>query len=75
MSRNHKPKRGDKVNDTRRIPHANGVIIALLWTEDGLDEIIVRYDNGTECYDASEFEYTWTDRYGGAYILAEEKRC
>ena len=74
MSRNHKPRRGDKVNDTRRIPHANGVIIRILY-DDGPDEVIVKFDNGIECYDYSEFEFTWTDRYGGAFILDKENRC
>lgn len=73
MSRNHFPRRGDKVNDSRRIPHANGTIIKLLWSDDGLEEIIVKYDNETVFYDADEFVMKWTDRYGGAFILDEEK--
>lgn len=73
MSKKHFPRKGDKVNDSRRIPHANGVITALLWSEDGLEEVAVRFDNGPELYEYSEFEFTWTDKYGGTFILAEEK--
>jgi hypothetical protein len=72
MSRKHFPQRGDKVNDSRRTPHANGFVLRVIF-DDGPDEVIVRFDNGIHNYDYHEFEYTWTDRYGGVFILAEEK--
>ena len=73
MSRNHKVKVGDTVNDSRRIPHANGKVIRLLWDDEGLQEVLVKFDNATVFYDADEFVMKWTDRYGGAFILDEEK--
>lgn len=71
MSSSHFPRRNDKVNDRRRIPHANGFVVRVLY-DDGPNEIIVRYDNGKEVYDYEDFKGTWTDRYGGAFILAGE---
>lgn len=64
----HKVQKGDKVNDKERIPFANGFVIAILYDE-GPSEVLVRFDNGVECYDYTQFEYTWTDRYGGVFIL------
>jgi hypothetical protein len=66
MSRTHKPQRGDKVNDTRRIPNANGFVVRILYDE-GPSEVVVKFDDGTETYDYSEFEYSWTDKYGGVF--------
>lgn len=68
MSTNHKPRRGDKVNDKRRIPYANGFVVRVLY-EDGPSEVLVRFDDGLVFYDYTEFEYTWTSRYGGAFEL------
>ena len=68
MSKNHFPKRGDKVNDTRRIPHANGFVTRVLY-DDGPDEVMVEFDDGTVFYDYSEFEHSWTDSLGGVFIL------
>jgi len=68
MSKNHFPRRGDKVNDTRRIPHANGFVQRVMYN-DGPESVVVRFDNGVEEYDYEEFQYTWTDRYGGVFIL------
>lgn len=68
MSLTHKVRKGDKVNDIRRIPHANGTVIAILY-DDGPAEVIVLFDNGIDTYDYSEFEYSWTDSYGGVFII------
>jgi len=68
MSRKHFPQRGDKVNDIRRIPHANGFVQRILY-DDGPSEVIVKYDDGMVTYDYSEFEYSWTDSMGGVFIL------
>ena len=68
MSLTHKPQAGDKVNDMSRIPHANGVVKAILY-DDGPQEVIVKFDNGVETYDYSEFEYSWTDKFGGVFII------
>lgn len=71
MSKTHKAQRGDKVNDSRRLPKtANGTIIAMLYSDDGPDEVIVLYDQERELYDYSEFQYSWTDAYGGTFILS-----
>lgn len=71
MSKNHIPKNGDKVNDNRRIPHANGTVVRILY-DDGPDEVVVKFDNGIEVYDYDEFRHTWTDRYGGVFLLNGE---
>lgn len=68
MSLSHFPRRGDRVNDSRRIPFGNGFVVRVLY-DDGPDEVIVKFDNGTEFYDFEEFRWTWTDHYGGAFIL------
>lgn len=68
MSSRHKPTRGDKVNDGSRIPYANGTIIRLLY-DDGLSEIVVRYDDTIVHYDAGDFDFAWTDKYGGVWVL------
>lgn len=68
MSISHMPRKGDKVNDGSRIPHANGTIIRLIY-DDGLSEIVVRYDNGVEYYDKEDFDFAWTDKYGGVWVL------
>lgn len=73
VSRTHKPQRGDKVNDTRRIPHANGSVLRILYN-DGPEEVIVRFDDGIETYDYEEFRYTWTDKFGGCFILNNDHR-
>lgn len=71
MSVRHKPAIGDKVHDFRRVPHANGSINRILY-DDGPSEIIVKYDDGLVYYDYTDFDYCWTDRYGGTYILDKE---
>ena len=71
MSSKHFPRRGDKVNDRRRIPFANGFVRNVIY-DDGPDTVIVRFDNGLEMYDYEDFKNTWTDSYGGAFILAGE---
>lgn len=68
MSKRHFPQRGDKVNDVRRIPYANGFISTILY-DDGPSEVIVKFDDRSETYDFEEFRYTWTDTYGGVFIL------
>lgn len=74
MSKRHFPAKGDKVNDSRRMPHANGFVQRVMYA-DGPEEVIVNFDDKVEIYDFSEFEFSWTDKYGGAFILAEEKHC
>lgn len=68
MSNKHFPKTGDKVNDTRRT-HANGHVVKVIYN-DGPDEVMVRFEDGIEYYDYHEFEYSWTDNYGGCFILS-----
>lgn len=69
MSKNHLPQQGDKVNDVRRDnPFRNGFVIRVLY-DDGPDEVLVRFDNGVESYQFSAFEYSWTDRLGGVFML------
>lgn len=69
MSKKHKPQRGDKVNDKRRIPHANGFVERIIY-DGGPTEVVVRFDNEIVYYDYSEFEFSWTDTYGGVFILS-----
>lgn len=69
MSASHKPQKNDKVNDVSRVPHANGFVLRILY-DDGPSEVMVRFDNGIEFYEYSEFEYSWTDGYGGVFIIA-----
>jgi len=69
MSLNHFPRRGDKVNDARRrVGFFNGFVVRVLY-DDGPDEVVVKFDDGTEVYDFEEFRYSWTDRFGGVFIL------
>jgi hypothetical protein len=68
MSRKHFPQRGDKVNDVSRIPNANGFVVRVLY-DDGPDEVIVRFDDGLVTYSYSQFEYAWTDLYGGVFEI------
>jgi hypothetical protein len=68
MSKKHFPQRGDKVNDIRRMPHANGFVVRVLY-DDGPSEVIVKFDDGEETYDFEEFRYSWTDTYGGVFVL------
>lgn len=70
MSSKHFPRRGDKVNDKRRIPYANGFVVRVLY-DDGPDTVMVRFDNGVELYDYDDFRNTWTDNYGGAFQLSQ----
>lgn len=72
MSLNHKPRRGDKVNDRNRT-HANGFVQRILY-DDGPSEVLVKYDDGMEFYSYSEFEYTYTDHFGGVFIIPLERR-
>lgn len=69
MSLKHFPTRGDKVNDTRRKQgFVNGFVKTVLY-DDGPDEVVVKFDDDTVTYDFSEFTYTWTDKFGGCFIL------
>ena len=68
MSLRHFPRRGDKVNDVSRAPNGNGFVIRVLYN-DGPDEVMVRFDDGVHYYDFSEFQYSWTDGYGGVFIV------
>ena len=72
MSIDHKPQRGDKVNDTRR-KHGNGFVQRILY-DDGPSDVVVKFDDKMEIYDYDEFRYTWTDKFGGVFILSEGKR-
>lgn len=74
MTSSHFPHRGDKVNDKRRIPHANGFVVRVLY-DDGPDEVIVSYDNGMVTYDYGDFSSTWTDDYGGAFVLVNDPKA
>ena len=69
MSRRHAPQKGDKVNDIRRLPNANGFVVRILY-DDGPSEVIVKFDDRSTTYEYSEFEYTWTDKFGGCFILS-----
>lgn len=68
MSSKHFPRKNDKVNDKRRIPHANGFVVRVLY-DDGPDTVIVKFDNGKELYDYADFINRWTDDYGGVFII------
>lgn len=69
MSNSHKPRPQDKVNDRRRkAPYQNGFVLRILY-DDGPDEVMVKYDDEVVTYEYSEFEYTWTDTFGGVFIL------
>lgn len=68
MSNSHFPRRGDKVNDTRRIPYANGFVQRVLY-DDGPDEVMVKFDDAYEFYPFEEFRCSWTDDYFGCFIL------
>lgn len=69
MSNSHKPRRGDPVNDRRRLPLlANGTVERILY-DDGPDTVIVRFDRELVFYEYSEFVDAWTDTYGGVFIL------
>lgn len=70
MSIRHFPRYGDKVNDCRRGEHVNGFVRGVKY-DDGPDEVIVSFDDKIEWYAYSEFEHTWTDAYGGAFILSQ----
>lgn len=73
MSIKHEPGKGDKVHDYRRVPHANGVISGFVYEAgEGIVEVIVRFDDGPVYYDVTDFDYNWTDKYGGTYILDKE---
>lgn len=56
------------MNDKRRIPHANGFVVRVQY-DDGPDTVVVKYDNSIELYDFEDFRNTWTDSYGGAFVL------
>lgn len=72
MSSSHFPRRGDKVNDINRIPHANG-FVAWIQYDDGPDTVAVRFDDGIHLYDYEDFRNTWTDNYGGCYVMPVHK--
>lgn len=73
MSIKHFPRFRDKVNDNRR-EHANGYVLAVSF-DDGPDEVIVRFDDGIVYYDYEEFRWTWTDAYGGVFLLAQASKA
>lgn len=70
MSKRHFPSKGDKVNDTRRkAPYQNGFVLKVIF-DDGPEEVLVDFDNEKSvAYDYDEFRYTWTEKYGGCFIL------
>lgn len=65
----HMPRWKDKVNDPRRIPHANGFVWKILY-DDGPSEVIVHFDDGLVTYDYEDFRNRWSDHYGGCFLLA-----
>lgn len=72
------PKRDDPVNDTRRPPpHQNGHVLRVMYTDDGPDEVIVKYSNEMVFYDYTEFEFAWRDRgIASAFVLGDtENHC
>lgn len=69
MPRKHLPRKGDKVNDIRRTPNANGFVRRVLYGDDGPEEVVVKYDDDIVTYDYDEFRYAWTDHYQGTFIL------
>jgi hypothetical protein len=76
MSKQHRPTRQDKVNDQQRFSEgkqANGFIHRLIYGDDGLETIMVRFDDGIENYDAEQFHYRWTDRLGGVWQLPKRR--
>lgn len=73
MSIRHFPRYGDKVNDNRR-QHPNGFVRAVSFV-DGPDEVVVSFDDGLEYYDYEEFRWTWTDAYGGVFLLAQASKA
>lgn len=73
MSIKHFPRYRDKVNDNRR-EHANGHVLAVSF-DDGPDEVIVRFDDGLVYYEYEEFRWTWTDAYGGVFLLAQPSKA
>lgn len=69
MSKRHFPTRGDRVNDNRRKSgYANGHVVRVTY-DDGPDEVIVKFDDELVHYDYEEFRYTYTEAYGGCFIL------
>ena len=70
MSKRHFPQRRDKVNDLRRpAPYQNGFVVRVLY-DDGPEEVLVDFDNEKSVsYDFEEFRYTYTEAYGGCFIL------
>ena len=72
MGKRH-PRFRDKVNDNRR-EHANGYVLAVTFN-DGPDEVVVRFDDEIVYYQYEEFEFTWTDGYGGVFLLAQASKA
>ena len=70
MSITHFPRRGDKVNIVSRAPFGNGFVVRVLY-DDGPESVLVKFDNGSEFYDFEDFRSTWTDAYGGVFILTQ----
>lgn len=67
MSRRHKIRPGDRVNDRRRIPNANGTVRRIIYGDEGPEEVVVKFDDTTVEYEYDEFRYSYTERFG--YIL------
>ena len=71
MTKRHFPTRGDKVNDSRRpVGYFNGTVVRVTY-DDGPDCVYVRFDDRIKEYDYEEFRYTYTEAYGGVFILGD----
>jgi len=70
--RHHKMVNGDKVNHQGRFKEGkqgNGFVRRIIYGDDGPEEVIVQFDDGTEIYPYEDFRHAWTDDYGGVYML------
>lgn len=62
------PRVGDKVwNQNRFDDQPNGYIIQVIWAD---REVIIKYyDRSSEVMSWDELDGSWTDKFGGTYIL------
>lgn len=71
MSKRHFPQRGDKVNDSRRpVGFKNGFVRNLTY-DDGPENVYVKFDDEVVEYDFEEFRYSYTEAYGGVFMLGD----
>lgn len=74
MSIKHFPRFRDKVNDNRRTGEVNGFVLGVRF-DDGPDEVGVRFNEEVVWYPYDEFRDTWTDAYGGVFLLGQASRA